>query len=91
MTEQRIFPFFVNGVFWKNMAVDEEIIKRGRIDYSVIPKEFNKCPLTKIKQIFFQLAECAQQKNGMVANWISGFWLCDEELYIEDKHLYLKP
>ena len=44
-----------------------------------------------MKQVVFQLAECGEQQNNMVAHWVQGFWVVDPELEL-DKHgqLYLK-
>jgi len=38
MTEQREFPFFVNGQFWKILEVTEEDIRKGYKDWVVLPE-----------------------------------------------------
>ena len=64
MTEQRIFPFFVNGEFWKTMEVSEDEIKRGEKIYHVtkrfrISKESRVYPTTDLiaKKVIFSLTE----------------------------------
>ena len=97
MTDQRIFPFFVNGVYWKKIQIDERAIKEGYFIQCVVTKPqpiFNSDEMpdmmAHMKRVLFQLVECAEQKNRMIANWTQGFWVCDDELYIEDDGLYMK-
>lgn len=95
MTDQRKFPFFVNGEFWRLMDIEESILCKGfihivvskRPEYVYAP---HPVPMT-IKNITFQLAECAEQKYNMIAHWIQGFWIVDPELELDKQgHLYLK-
>ena len=90
-TEQRSFPFFVNGQYWKNMTIDELNIRDGRFIYPIMTQT-GEMPdmMAPMKKVVFQLAECSEQKNGRMANWISGFWLCDDDIYFEKENIYLK-
>lgn len=96
MTDQRIFPFFVNGIYWRKLAVDEQAIRQGFV-LRHVTTQLTACSrlpgpetMAAMKKICFQLAECGEQQHGMVAHWVQAFWICDEELEIEDGHLYLK-
>ena len=95
MTEQREFPFFVNGRFWRFMNVEKSIIYKGFVDIPVCTRPryiYNEQPtMLNMKKIIFQLAECGEQKYNMVAHWTQGFWIVDSDLELdEQKHLYLK-
>lgn len=60
-----------------------------------VPKVFDPDNLPNkdsglFRQVRFQLAEVAQSKNGFCAGWFTGFWLVDDNLYLEDGKIYLK-
>ena len=99
MTDQREFPFFVNGQFWRFNTVTESDIRRGFIYQCVITKP--KCIvitndnmpdlMSTMKKVSFQLVECGEQQYRMVAHWVQGFWVIDSELVLDDRGcLYLK-
>jgi len=92
MTKQRIFPFMVNGQFWKEIEVSEEDIKKGHTVVYVIEKAdiFNNSAMTNVKRVIFQLCELAETANDYVARWFVGFWITDNRLYIEDGSLYTR-
>jgi len=99
MTGQREFPFFVNGQYWKKICVSEDSIRQGRtpyhvttkLDYHILPEDAMPSIMATMKNVVFQLVECAQLYNSMIAHWNQGFWLCDDNVYLEDGNLYLKP
>ncbi len=98
MAGQREFPFFVNGQYWHAASVNENIIHRGHMEFGVmskmrcdiIPSDEMPDMMAKMKHVRFQLVECAEQKHGMVARWQQGFWLCDDEVYLEEGNIYMK-
>jgi hypothetical protein len=99
MTDQRRFPFFVNGEFWKEVEVSEDTIKQGycvtyattRIEKLLLDIGWNS-NITKslCKNIVFRLAEMVETKGDYTARWFSGFWVFDSSLYLEDGKLYYK-
>lgn len=117
MTEQRIFPFFVNGQIWRTIEVDECDIQNGRKVMVVMSK---LSPISDLddampemmatsQRVCFQLAQIREYypenkpkseqeedvesyksfKNYM-AEWFTGFWVCDKRLVLEDSRLYLR-
>ena len=94
MTDQRRFPFFVNGRFWRFMDVEKSIIHKGAILISVSTRpEYSQHPAISMtmKHVPFQLAQCGESKHDMVAHWIQGFWVVDSELELDKEgSLYLK-
>ena len=97
MTEQRIFPFMVNGQFWREIEVDDKILKYGRMVVPVRTETDSALydvsdpnPTAIVKHVVFQLAELGESKNNYVARWFHGFWVVDDSLYLKDEKLYLK-
>jgi hypothetical protein len=97
MTEQKEFPFFVNGQYWKTVSVGESIIRQGHMEYAVMTElrcavmsDEMPAAMAKMKYVRFQLVECGEQKYNMVARWHQGFWLVDDDIYIEDGNIYMK-
>lgn len=96
MTGQRIFPFLVNGQFWRKRAVDEKLICKGEV-YIPIMKNligYNPgilpdahCDITRLR---FKLVESAQLKNGYIAHWFECFWVVDDNVYLENGRIYMK-
>jgi len=97
MTKQRIFPFIVNGKFWKELEVNEKAIREGHIVVTALTSnnDFYFSGVmpeitVKMRHVVFQLAEVTETINPYKANWFSGFWIVDDKLYIEDENLYTK-
>ncbi len=98
MTEQREFPFFVNGEYWKTVKVEEKIISQGFMLWVVCEKiRFTSytdlTPTSSImKHVRFQLAEVIENYGGSNyrARFFTGFWVCDKNIKMEGNALYLK-
>ena len=98
MTEQREFPFFVNGRFWKTIVIDESIIRCGRMEYAVMTHSLLSIVadsdmgdmMATMKKVTFQIVELCENKADYRAHWFSGFWLCDNEVYLEEGNIYIK-
>lgn len=95
MTGQRIFPFLVNGQFWKKMEITEEVIRRGEI-YIVVMKVLSSKDLNthqaycNMRRIRFALVESFQEKHGYASQWFECFWVVDDDVYLDQDKIYLK-
>lgn len=99
MTDQRIYPFMVNGQFWKRMAVDVKCLDKGEIVIYVATKipivalksDKIENKLCQSKMIVFKLVEAAQNYGKYIYKWFQCFYVIDEDLYLtENNELYLK-
>jgi len=96
MTDQRIFPFYVNGEFWMRSLVSEtELLHGYSIRYISTKMPAVSCCInlketSKMKMVNFQLAEIRQIKGDFLAEWFDGFWVVDDDLEMKDGEVYLK-
>lgn len=94
MTDQRIFPFFVNGQFWKRIEVEAKHIKQGYYHLPVVSRDFVvDGPMSQVvcREALFHLASImAEAKGSYRAEFFTGFWVIDPNLELEDVSLYCR-
>lgn len=88
--QQTLFPFYVNGQYWRHIPVDEALVRTGCVHFAVMRRGAfairSGGPADPLcyKKVCFALASLTEHVDRFRAHDLDrGFWLVDPDVHVD--------